>query len=249
MLVAVDLETSKFDREMTPYEDVLIDLSLFFVDDNFKEIKTVTGRYKPLSGVSPLASSLHGITDEDLKDCKSAMESKESLQALFNRLNENQNVTYVWYNTTFDFRVLKTYGINIREDKVIDVLRLVKFYVDRSDLVKEFDNFQLAYMYYKLGLHKDTSLGAGRNAHDALSDCKATLLLLKFLLKDLNVKDHNDVTEMLTGKILYDNILLGYQKGKKFAQLSDEELKKLANFFVDDKDIQYTVSFILMNRG
>lgn len=139
-IVFLDLETTGVD----PSRDRIVEISLVKVmPDGTKEVKT--RRINPEMPIPPAATAVHGITDEDVKDCPRFREIAKSLAAYiegcdFGGFNSNK----------FDIPVLAEeflragVDVDLKKRKMVDVQNIFhkmeqrtlvaayKFYCDKD---------------------------------------------------------------------------------------------------------------------
>ncbi len=118
---------------------------------------------KPTGPVPPEASAVHRITDDMLADKPTFAEVHGELARLL------EGKTVVCYNAAFDSRILaqsaRAHGIEpIQASWDCAMLQYAAY-------VGEWSSWHGSYRYQRLP--------AGRGAHDALADCRATLGVIK----------------------------------------------------------------------
>ncbi len=158
-LVFFDLETTGINI----VKDRIIEISYVKVHPNGKE-ETKTWRVNPGMPVPPESTAIHGITDEDVKDCPTFKEIAKSLAA------QIEGCDLAGYNSNrFDIPLLAEEFL--RADVDIDLNR--RKFVDVQTIFHKMEQRTLsaAYKFYC-----DKSL---ENAHTAEADTLATYEVLK----------------------------------------------------------------------
>lgn len=172
-IVFLDLETTGVD----PVVDRIVEISMVKVHpDGRKEVKT--RRINPEMPIPPQATAVHGISDEDVKDCPKFKEIAKSLAAWI------EGADMAGYNSNkFDIPVLAEeflragVDVNLKKRKFVDVQNI--FYrMEQRTLVA-------AYKFY-----------CGKelvDAHSAEADTMATYEVLKAQLDRYPEELQNDV--------------------------------------------------------
>ena len=158
-VVVFDIETTGLDIT----KDQIIDISLIKIGiDCSEEVKNI--RVKPSINISRESTEIHGITDEDLKKCKPF---KFYAKDIFNFI---KGCDLGGFNVLkFDLPILIEefmrcdIDLNLEGIKIIDALRLYHLMEKR--------NLSSAYKFY---CNKKLE-----NAHDAYSDTKATVEIIR----------------------------------------------------------------------
>ncbi len=159
---SLDIETSDFD----PSIGDLLELGMsFFVFENgkIKILQDWQSTFKPAKEVPPRILALTGITQEELDASVLFSEKREEVQRLV------QDVVIVGHNINFDTKFLEAFGIKF-SGKWIDTLDLAQV------LLPTHTSYNLeAMMNFCEVEHKD--------AHRALADAKAAIVVLERLLQ------------------------------------------------------------------
>ncbi len=218
-IVFLDLETTGVD----PAKDRIVEISLVKVfPDGTKEVKT--RRINPEMPIPPEATAVHGITDEDVKDCPRFREIAKSLAAYiegcdFGGFNSNK----------FDIPVLAEeflragVDIDLKKRKMVDVQNIFHKMEQRTLVA--------AYKFY---CNKDLE-----NAHSAEADTLATYEVLMAQLDRYQGELKNDIDFLsdfssrsqfvdYAGRIVYDDkgvevFNFGKHKGRSVAEVFREE--------------------------
>ncbi|MDR2138366.1 MAG: 3'-5' exonuclease [Tannerella sp.] len=158
-LVFFDLETTGINIS----KDRIVEISLLKVLPNGKE-ESKTRRINPEMPISPEATKIHGITNEDVKDCPTFRAIAKSLAALI------EGCDLAGFNSNrFDIPLLAEEFL--RADVDIDLNK--KKFVDVQTIFHKMEQRTLA-AAYKFYCNKNLD-----NAHNAESDTIATYEVLK----------------------------------------------------------------------
>ena len=184
-IIFFDLETTG----LTIGKDHIVELCYIRLDPNGCE-RAETMRFNPGMHISKESSDVHGITDEDVKDCPTFAEKAAELARVF------EGCDLAGYNSNrFDVPMLAEefaiagIDIHIEEKKLVDVQNIFHKMEQRTLVA--------AYKFY-----------CGRNledAHSALADTRATLEVLEAQLDRYsdtlqnNVPFLADFTQMMRG--------------------------------------------------
>lgn len=147
-----------FDTETTglsPARDEILQLSI--IDEHGNTLWN--RKYKPSHVQSwNAAQRIHGISPKDVRKERYITDDITRIQSIFDRADK----VYA-YNAPFDLKFLNAVGIKIPNSKVIDTMQAYGMQYHNTE-------------YYKL---EDAARECGYqyHAHDALEDCKATLVV------------------------------------------------------------------------
>jgi DNA polymerase III epsilon subunit-like protein len=159
---SLDIETSGFD----PLVNEILEVGFAFFEltgEGIKITEEFTRVFKPAKEVSPSIFGLTGITQEELDAAPPFEEAKAILQE---KLGES---VIVGHNVTFDIKFLESFGIKF-SGQVVDTLDLVQFILP-------------THHSYNLENLMHTFRVSHKEAHRALADAKATLIVLENLLR------------------------------------------------------------------
>ena len=171
-LVFFDLETTGIDIA----KDRIVEISMVKVMPNGEEI-VKTRRINPGMPIPPESTAIHGITDEDVKDCPKFKEIAKSLAA------QIEGCDLAGFNSNrFDIPMLAEEFLRAGVD--VDLNR--RKFIDVQTIFHKMEqrNLMAAYKYY---CNKDLA-----NAHSAEADTMATYEVLKAQL-DRYPELENDV--------------------------------------------------------
>lgn len=218
-LVFLDLETTGVD----PAIDRIVEVSMVKVHtDGKEEIKT--RRINPEMPIPPASTAIHGISDEDVKDCPTFREIAKSLASWI------EGADLAGYNSNkFDIPVLAEeflragVDVNLKKRKLVDVQNIFHRLEQRTLVA--------AYKFYC-----DKELV---DAHSAEADTIATYEVLKAQLDRYPDDLRNDVDFLsefslrdncadFAGRIVYDEngvecFGFGKHKGRPVADVFREE--------------------------
>ena len=236
MLIFLDLQTTGLE-----IEDKICSVGIIVEDEKSHRVE-----YELINEgkkIPPLASSIHHITNEMIKD---ATTFKESI--CYKILMEYNNIetTLVLHSAKFDLEKLSSAGLKWRGG-VVDTLRVTKH------LIPECELFSLQLLRYELKLYKDEprerkflDIKREISAHDALSNAFVTRLLFKYLLQ------MNDIEVML--ELSYKSILLqkfefGKYKGQYIEEIAMNDRRylewMLSSMTHLDEDLRYSIVYNL----
>ena len=171
-LVFFDLETTGIDIA----KDRIVEISMVKVMPNGEEI-VKTRRINPGMPIPPESTAIHGITDEDVKDCPKFKEIAKSLAA------QIEGCDLAGFNSNrFDIPMLAEEFLRAGVD--VDLNR--RKFIDVQTIFHKMEqrNLTAAYKFY---CNKDLA-----NAHSAEADTMATYEVLKAQL-DRSPELENDV--------------------------------------------------------
>ena len=171
-LVFFDLETTGIDIA----KDRIVEISMVKVMPNGEEI-VKTRRINPGMPIPPESTAIHGITDEDVKDCPKFKEIAKSLAA------QIEGCDLAGFNSNrFDIPMLAEEFLRAGVD--VDLKR--RKFIDEQTIFHKMEqrNLTAAYKFY---CNKDLA-----NAHSAEADTMATYEVLKAQL-DRYPELENDV--------------------------------------------------------
>ena len=172
-LVFFDLETTGIDI----VRDRIVEISYIKVYPNGKE-ETKTQRINPGMPIPPASTAIHGITDDDVKNCPHFKEIAKTLAA------QIEGCDLAGYNSNrFDIPMLAEEFL--RADVNVDLTK--RKFIDVQTIFHKMEQRTLS-AAYKFYCNKSLE-----NAHTASADTKATYEVLKAQL-DRYPELENDVT-------------------------------------------------------
>lgn len=221
-LVFFDLETTG----ISIVKDRIVEISYVKVYPNGKE-ESKTRRINPGMPIPPESTAIHGISDEDVKDCPTFKEIAKSLAS------QIEGCDLAGFNSNrFDIPMLAEEFL--RADVDIDLNR--RKFVDVQTIFHKMEQRTLS-AAYKFYCNKDLE-----NAHTAEADTKATYEILKAQL-DRYADLQNDINYLsefssynnnvdFAGRMVYnENKEEVINFGKYKGQLVTEVLKKDPSYY------------------
>ena len=172
-IIFFDLETTGVDTS----RDRIVEISMVKIDvDGTKQVKT--RRINPEMHIPEEATEVHGITDEDVKDCPTFREKAPELKTIF------EGCDLAGFNSNrFDIPLLAEEFI--RAGVMIDLSSVRR--VDVQNIYHKLERRTLV-AAYKFYCGKDLE-----NAHSALADTEATLEVLEAQLEHYPEELQNDI--------------------------------------------------------
>ncbi len=175
--------------------------------------------FKPPVPIEIGAMAVHHITEDAVKDAPAFDTVRDPVQSLVN------THCLVAHNAKFDIGVLKNEGIDVSKAVHICTYKLA------VHLFPDFENHQLQYLRYALGVDKEEFHRI--QAHDARSDVLVlevvfNALMWKMLEEKIPEKEVDEqsipkvlamMADMSAKPILYPKIKFGKYKGKTFDEL------------------------------
>ncbi|MDB4939771.1 MAG: hypothetical protein JWO40_196 [Candidatus Doudnabacteria bacterium] len=159
---SLDIETSDFD----PVTGEILELGMVFFEVEKKKLKVLSewqSTFKPSRTVPPRILALTGITNEELESAPLLKEKHQEIQELV------KDCVIVGHNIVFDIKFMEGFGIKFSGNK-IDTLDLAQMILPTNQ------SYNLEAIMNLLDVsHKD--------AHRALADAKAAMVVVEKLLK------------------------------------------------------------------
>lgn len=230
MLIFLDLETTGLESSDKICSIAVLNASSFMYE-LINEGKKIPSE----------ASSIHHITNEDIKD---KLAFTESQVYKFLQENNSQENTLVAHNVAFDLEKLSSHGL-LWKGAVVDTLRVTKH------LIPECEFFSLQVLRYELKLYKDeeklkTEYGIKDAivAHNALSD----VLVMKLLYDVLEQESSLELMQELSfKKVLMSKFSFGKYKGKYIEEIclnDNSYVQWLLSSATDlDEDMRYSLNY------
>ena len=147
-------------------------------------------RVKPAGGISPTASRIHGIEEEDLQDSPRLPEIADDVCNLL------KSWPIVGHNVRVDLSVLQRELVSWKPKSAFDTLYLARQLLPRQS------QYGLSSLGAALGLDIVVANETGGTAHSALYDATLAGKLFVLLLKPLTERDQKAI--MLEADVLYD---------------------------------------------
>lgn len=251
-------EVLVFDTEttgITETDDIIEFSGNFTIDD---ENINFTTKLKPASEITPIAASIHFITDEDVKDQPSFSELAETFEMLF-----TTQKYFVGHNVQFDRTMMVSSFFRYNNEVVPESLLDDKRWLDTYKLARKLysqdmsvENLKLGYLWFRFGINKLTNKKIVPHcAEDDVFMCKEVLkylisecIRLGYVVDDENLMDN--VIAYSHEPIEYLEMPWGKHKGTKISDLDisyinwlitkSDVLDDTQNTY--DSDLAYTIA-------
>lgn len=168
-VVSIDIETTGLDSS----KDKILSIGAVKYNESSKKYKTFYQVVKSECDIPDKISKLTGLTNEIL--VSDGVDIKEALEELRKFIGDR---IIIGYNLTFDYKFLareyEKLGQKIFMNELEDLLPIIK----RKNLF--LDNYKLSTVLKEYGIEN-------QDAHNALSDARATLDLLNKLIENGNI--------------------------------------------------------------
>jgi DNA polymerase-3 subunit epsilon len=234
-----------FDTETTGFKGDVMELGSVIITDT-GEMYHFNERCKPIEPVSKGAFETHGISDEDVADCRS---SSVVVNEWFNDIKElalrvKEDVVFCAHNLVFDMGILKQH-ISLEPEKRVCSLEAAR------RLFPELPSKSLGDLYTYFGLKEEVK------AHSALDDCLMVHRILPYLMSDYYAEAHYQLPFALEKARLkaiedakppkmLERVLTGKKnKGKLFTDVTKSDLEWMYNNMLNNKDVIYTTGVLL----
>lgn len=200
-------------------------------------IEQVESLIDPERPITPSASSVHGIVDEDVENSPTLEEffSLDSDGCYGKRL-VGDPVIFCGHKTAFDLPFVQPYI----DGPVLEICTLRWF----RSLYPFSDSHTLGTAVYSLGLPRDH-----RNAHRVLSDVTDAYNLLLHIMQRTGLSLH-ELALKSQEPMLVHFIPFGKHRGEAFSDIPRSYLNWVRNNIHDlDQDTSYTIDYWLGNKG
>ena len=227
MLIFLDLETTGTDDKdkICSIAALSDDMLLYSLINEGKKIP-------------PLASAVHNITNDMIKNSPKLKDSKP-----YKFLQQNKNATLVSHNFDFDISMLVKSGFDFDGD-FIDTLRVTRHLID------DLESYSLNFLRYELKLYKkekEILKLYDQNQiipHNAKSDVIVLKLLYNYLLE---ISSEEEMKELSKKPVLVKKFMFGKYKDRYIEEVADFD-KGYINWLLNqdiDEDLRFTLeSFI-----
>lgn len=190
----VDLKIPKtyhiLDTETSSLSGGVVEIAWLEIDSNLNVLSEFCSRVNPERPIDPGAQAIHGISDEDVKDCP-------TLKQIVEQTNLQMPISMLAHNATFDSRMVEKEIVLARTCCTLDLARTY---------IKGTTNCKLPTLQKELNLSQQDS-------HTALGDVKTVLDLLKYILPIAGV-DLETLFERQYKPRLLSTMPYGVHKGK-----------------------------------
>jgi len=218
-ILIADTETTGFSTT----KDGICEISFLEVDEELTEVLRFEKLINPGVPISPSASAVNGITDEDVKNCPSMEEALKGFGSDY-----FDDVFLLAHNSPFDRRFLKKFW-TINGD--FCTLKAARY------LYPQAENHKLGTLRYWLKLDTDTEDRKDALAHSALGDVLVTLALLKRMIKDSG-KTLPQLHDLICKPKKITTMSFGKFKGMKLRALPKNYVKWLLTLEKLDDDLR-----------
>ncbi|HLS54346.1 MAG TPA: 3'-5' exonuclease, partial [Tissierellaceae bacterium] len=178
------------------------DISLRFIDKNFREVNHKHSLINPERQISPASTGIHGIYDKDV-------ENSPTLGDFFkfnNEFKKGTNKVYiVGHNVRYDWEFIKDYLEC--EYELVDTLVLAKRYFQGAE------NYKLQTIRVMAGVHLDLS-----DQHSASGDTKTLLNILRVIGKNTG-KDALQLCRESNKALPTDPMPIGKYRGQPIGEI------------------------------
>lgn len=233
MLIFLDLDTTGLEVSDKICSIALINDENFFIDELLNEGKKIP----------PLASSIHHITNEMIKN-RSTFKESEAYSFLFKN-NSSENIL-VGHNIKFHLEKLASAGL-VWQGRSIDTLRVSKH------LLKECELFALSVLRYELRLYRDEECEVEKlgyemacNAHSSFIKAVDVKLLYNYLLDFTTLEQ---MQELSFKNVLLEKLEFGKYQGRYIEEIAINDRAylewMLRNVDDLDEDLKYTIHYYL----
>ena len=193
--LALDLETTG----LNPDTDRIVQIGMILMNENFRELESFSQNINPQMPVSQSAFEIHGISDDDLKHCKTFSEVAVKVMDMI--LHADALVLY--NGTGLDLPVLAAEFERCRME--LPPMKDLKV-IDASNIFRKYEQRTLA-AAVKFYLNEDFE-----GMHDATTDATATAYVLKAQMERYGIKPQDLVSVSMgdnppadhAGKLYYD---------------------------------------------
>ena len=222
--MVADTETT----DATPERGVC-EIGWIVIDENWNILEQVESLIDPQKPISPAASGIHGLTNEDVQDSPTLHEFFTE-PSCYGR-NFHGPVTLIGHRIGFDRPAFEPY-VN-GEVFELDTLRFARF------CYPEADNHQLSTLKYALGLPKDQG-----TAHRVLADVMVTYHLAKHLAERMGMS-LPELAERAKTPLPAHSLPFGKHRGEPLAQVPKSYLRWALSNTQMDEDFVVAIKQVL----
>lgn len=231
IFLILDTETTGVD----PAVDQVIELG-FAATTLEKMLGYGSALVKPSVPISPGASAVHHLVDEDVADAATLPVVTSALLDTWR--GDERTIAYVAHNSPFD----KSFLPQLTDHPWLDTYRMAKRYL--PDLPSHANQF------LRYALHLDIS--RSWEAHRALGDCMVTAALLRYLLNgpakaDFERMGTKEFELFIDGPLLLQTVAFGKHAGRRWADVPRDYLAWMLRNGGFDADTTYTAATYLRN--
>lgn len=234
MLCTLDLETTGLSK----INDDFVQLAALFHEEGSSYVDVYMEFAKPLAPMGARAQETHGISLEQLQDCRPSMEIAEEFDAYLQGFEQDYELVFAGHNAlSFDIPFLGKY-LDREFSLVADTYRLAR------RLAKGAEKHRLEYLYREFyGLSSENTV----KAHDALSDVWMVLELLWHFQKETK-KGYKELANLTDSPILLENFPFGKYKGLPIRSGDKGYMRYMLTLKDLDRDLRYSMQLALGMR-
>lgn len=225
-----------FDTETSGYKCGICEFGSVIITDSGKQFG-FNERAKPEVPISEEAYKIHGISNEDVANCRpEKVVVLEWYQDILNLAEqENEPVVFCAHKLDFDMRMVKPF-VNLQSHIRFCSLTLAK------EMLPDNESHKLGTLYDQFGK------GLNHKAHSAYDDC---LMLAEVLPKLLGPRTYYQEAQIQLKRErppkLLETVTYGKYKGMKYVDLPLKQLNWLVENY-DDKDVVFTAQQVLNGK-
>jgi len=205
------------DTETAGLVSGVVEIAWYEIDDQLKILDRVRALINPEQPISAIASGVHGLVDDDVKDCPTLREFMAGKFAA-------ETVLLIGHNISFDIRFVKAEFGDVDGLCTLKLARLV--YPDAPD-------HKLQTLMHHLKLTR-----AGN--HNALDDVNTSYELLMRMGEELNMS-LQDLYALAKRPTLVAKMPFGKHKGTKLSSLLPAYVKWLLTLDNLDDNLRYSL--------
>jgi len=231
MLIFLDMQTTGVEAN-----DVICSVGLLYGEDLLCEFINEGKK------ISPLASSMHNITNEMI--CKSAAFRESRVYEFLQQYNSHEH-TLVSHNPTFHLQKFSERDLTW-QGGIIDTARVTKH------LIPECELFTLNFLRYELQLYlqedmlkNEYGIKCALTAHDVQSGVIITKILFEYL-KELTTLEK--MQEMSFSKVLLEKLPFGKYQGRYIEEIIESDrsyVQWMLQLQELDEDLRYSLEYYL----
>ena len=209
-VLVFDFETTGIDTKSCGVVQSSIAIATINEDGSYTINDIETRLLNPECEINPLASEVHGIYADDVKDC---VKCSDYLTERFSKVTEDAIMGY--NSNSFDIKIAKRFGLQTEGKRKLDLIVATR----KLKSLKVINKATLSAAYEDL-----TGLSAD-NAHEAEADVRMTLSLIKPTMRLLGYQTFSEFCDFLESNI--NTMPFGKHVGKKFSEIPTSYLRWL----------------------
>lgn len=205
------------DTETASLTQGVCEVAFYLIDSNFNILSKHRSLIDPECDISPIASGVHGLVYDDVKDAP-------TLDEYFQGAFKDKSVLMIGHNIKFDIRFV---GEQFKKITPVCTLKLARLFF------KDAPDHKLQTLMFYLGLTKG-------NNHSALDDVNTSYEMLLKISKDNNLT-LDDLIRLSNTPVMVDKIGFGKHKGTKVKDLPSSYIKWLMEQDNLDENLKWTI--------